>query len=406
MTQNKGQLTAYNQPSLPTSSQNLEAIKSSFGLLQMAMDPAQGGVLIRDVHYGVIPGTGDRAKPTLLKPGADVICSLFHIAPRYEYQVTDLGNGHREYFATCTMSDAGGRFLGQGVGLATTMESKYRYRKGAIVCPRCGKSTVFKSKQDKGGGWYCWAKKSGCGATFRADDPEIIGQQVDEKIEYDNPADYYNTCLKMAAKRAQVAAVLTVTGASAAFSQDLDDLRDNVIEADYETDLPLEADDLAPNPSLGELLTDLADKCGLTDPSEMELMARFVQETAEVKKEAPVRIAAAGLKYFESFRESFQQYFSRMTQRAVPDPGEEAKQPDGQKKVENNSTGESAKTSTRTKTTSEKKESIESVSEECFDLCAKKNVNMDEALNMLYPDTPKADLTLDEWRVFRSSFNK
>ena len=45
-----------------------------------------------------------------------------------------------------------------------------------------------------------------------------------EKLETDNPADHYNTVLKMAKKRALVDAVLTTTAASDIFAQDLEDL--------------------------------------------------------------------------------------------------------------------------------------------------------------------------------------
>jgi hypothetical protein len=45
-----------------------------------------------------------------------------------------------------------------------------------------------------------------------------------EKVEHDNPADYYNTCLKMAKKRAHVDAILTATAASDIFTQDIEDM--------------------------------------------------------------------------------------------------------------------------------------------------------------------------------------
>ena len=102
------------------------------------------------------------------------------------------------------------------------MESKYRYRFAEILCPSCGKATIRKSRADKGGGWYCWAKIGGCGKTFQAGDAEIEGQ---ERGKIDNPdiADLYNTVKKMAAKRAKCAAVITCTGTSDMFTQDIED---------------------------------------------------------------------------------------------------------------------------------------------------------------------------------------
>ena len=44
-----------------------------------------------------------------------------------------------------------------------------------------------------------------------------------QRVEFDNPADYYNTVLKMAKKRAHVDAILTATAASDCFTQDVED---------------------------------------------------------------------------------------------------------------------------------------------------------------------------------------
>jgi hypothetical protein len=298
-------------PAIPTTAQSLESVKASFGLLQMAMDPNQGGVLKRGVHYGIVPGTGD-SRPSLLKPGADVICALFHLTPNYSYDAADLGNGHREYTTICTLNDITGRFLGQGIGSANTMETRYRYRKGGIVCPHCGKMTVFKSKQEFGGGWYCNSKQGGCGAKFKAGDPEIENQEMG-RIEHDNPADYYNTCLKMAAKRAQISAVLTVTGASAAFTQDLKDMRGNVIDVEAEEDEEADEPDSGPLPTAEEMIADLAAKSGLTDQGDIALLDRFIRETAESQKRAVSAVAAGALEHFESFTLAFSSWFKRIT---------------------------------------------------------------------------------------------
>ena len=47
------------------------------------------------IHYGCIPGTD---KPTLLKPGAESLISLFQLAPTPHERITELGNGHPQYF--------------------------------------------------------------------------------------------------------------------------------------------------------------------------------------------------------------------------------------------------------------------------------------------------------------------
>lgn len=177
-------------------------------------------------HYGKIPGCGD--KPTLLKPGAEKLLLFFRMAPRYTIIKSDLGRGHREYEITCDLVQKGNEsFCGSGVGSSSTMEGKYRYRNAEKKCPECGKNSIIKGKKEYGGGWLCWAKKEGCGMKWD-DGDAVIEDQADGKVEHDNPADYYNTVLKMGKKRALVDAVLTATAASDIFTQDIEDLKGNI----------------------------------------------------------------------------------------------------------------------------------------------------------------------------------
>lgn len=178
-------------------------------------------VMTEGEHFGTIPGCGD--KKTLLQPGAQKLTMTFRLAPEYEIQETDLPNGHKEYRVVCTLKSLGsGSFVGQGVGCCSTMESKYRYRGGARKCPHCGKETIIKGKAQYGGGWLCFAKKGGCGAKWPDGAQEIEGQSV-ERVEHENPADFYNTVLKMSKKRAFVDATITATAASDIFTQDIGD---------------------------------------------------------------------------------------------------------------------------------------------------------------------------------------
>jgi ssDNA-binding Zn-finger/Zn-ribbon topoisomerase 1 len=177
-------------------------------------------------HFGKIPGCGD--KPTLLKPGAEAISSTFQLCPKYDINKVELGNGHREYELVCSLYTPDGSFVGQGVGSCSTMEGKYRFRKAGHKCPECGKEeTIIKGKQQYGGGWVCYNKKGGCGAKFPDGDERIENQNIG-KVEHDNPADYYNTVLKMGKKRAFVDAVLTATGASDIFTQDIEDMPETI----------------------------------------------------------------------------------------------------------------------------------------------------------------------------------
>lgn len=173
-----------------------------------------------DNHYAVIPGC---KKLSLLKPGADKLCLTFRLAPSYEIERVDLPDAQREIHITCTLTHIPtGNVMGQGVGSCSGMESKYRWRKAERLCPACGAPAIIKGQKKYGGGWVCWKKKDGCGEKFPDGDESIEGQGTD-RIPNTDPADQYNTVLKMAKKRALVDAVLTATAASDIFSQDIED---------------------------------------------------------------------------------------------------------------------------------------------------------------------------------------
>lgn len=162
-------------------------------------------VMKKGTHYDVIPGTErkdkegkDISKPTLLKPGAEVLCMTFGLAPRLSIQVTgdhpdiayrwkdrkkswfdgargrefkweeEAGEtlGYFEVVATCEIIGPDGRLLASATGSCNNREKKYR--------------TL-------------------------------------------NVYEVRNTVMKMAGKRAFVAATLLATAASDCFSQDLED---------------------------------------------------------------------------------------------------------------------------------------------------------------------------------------
>jgi hypothetical protein len=180
----------------------------------------QASVMQRDHHYGLIPGVN---KPTLLKPGAEVLCLTFQLAP--EFRLEERWDGdHLEVVAHCVLTHApSGTKVGSGIGSCSTKETKYAYRKGERLCPNCSKPTIIKGKAEYGGGWVCFTKKGGCGAKFKDGDQAIEGQSADRVANPDLP-DTYNTVRKMACKRALVAAVLIVTCASELFTQDVEDM--------------------------------------------------------------------------------------------------------------------------------------------------------------------------------------
>ena len=198
-----------------------ERILMQVKLIQTAMQSA----MKEGTHYGIIPGCD---KPSLWKPGAEKLSMMFRIAPSYEVIETDMARGHKDFSVTCSLTHIPtGQFLGQGIGSCSTMESKFRYRKMSRICPECGKEAIIKGQAQYGGGWVCYKKKGGCGCKWD-DGAEVIENQQEGRVEYENPADYYNTCRKMAKKRAQVDATLTATAASDIFTQDMEDIKANL----------------------------------------------------------------------------------------------------------------------------------------------------------------------------------
>jgi hypothetical protein len=186
------------------------------------------GVMQKDVHYGVIPGCGN--KPSLLKPGAEKLCLTFGLVPEFAIQQTDLPGGHREYRVTCRLfTRRDHRFAGEGVGICTTHEKKYRYRwdnTGRAV----PKEYWENRNRDLIGGESYEARKVD------------KGWMIFLKTEHTDPADYYNTAIKIGKKRAHVDATITATAAGDIFTQDIEDLNEAEV-------VPTVVPDLAPRPT-------------------------------------------------------------------------------------------------------------------------------------------------------------
>lgn len=156
--------------------------------------------LVEGRDYGVIPGTGkadDKKRRTLLKPGAERINAAFGVVAKYRIlteeinhdretqwekqksrwengakihyiEASGISRGLYRYVVACDLY-LGDRLVGQGIGSASTMESRY----------------------------------------------------------VDRPRDLENTVLKIAKKRAFVDGCLTTFGLSDEFTQDLEDYDDD-----------------------------------------------------------------------------------------------------------------------------------------------------------------------------------
>jgi hypothetical protein len=184
-------------------------------VISQAMDQAMKDGL----DYGVIPGT---SKPTLLKPGAEKLGVLFELDIQLDNGKVWDGD-HLTVVSRATVFHApSGTRLGYGEGICTTRERKYAKRTANRKCPDCQAEAILQSRNE-GEGFFCWRKRGGCGNKFSLDDERITRQETGE-IENPDLPDTWNTVVKIAEKRARVDAVLAVTGASALFTQDAEDL--------------------------------------------------------------------------------------------------------------------------------------------------------------------------------------
>lgn len=171
--------------------QSAASIRAQVNLIQEVMQ----AVMREGTHYGTIPGT---PKPSLWKPGAEVLCTTFHIAPKY--LVEDLsGPDFVRYRVTCIGThQASSIVMGEGMGECSSMEEKYKWRKTVNA------KEFAAAPEDR--------KRIKFGRDY-----EITQVRAE-------PADQANTILKMACKRAQVAMALNVTAASDIFTQDIEDI--------------------------------------------------------------------------------------------------------------------------------------------------------------------------------------
>lgn len=192
---NEGALDVVREQQYPLTAM---AVVARVRLIQEVM----ANVMKKDVHYGTIPGT---PKPTLYKPGAEQLLVTFRIAPA-EPKVEDLSTSDSIRYRVTRSGIANGVPVAAGVGEASSDEEKYKWRRP--VCDAEFEATPEDRRRMK----------------FKRDGSS------DKQIRT-NPADVANTILKMADKRAFVAMTLLATAASDCFSQDLEDLPEEVREA-------------------------------------------------------------------------------------------------------------------------------------------------------------------------------
>lgn len=175
-----------------------------------------------NVHYGRVPGT---QKPSLWKPGAELLLMTFQIGPRLD--VTDLSTADeiRYRVKVSGFAQQTGEVLAEGIGEASTSEEKYRWR--GVVHEKEWTATPADRRRVK----------------YQRDGKEL--RQVRT-----SPADLANTALLMAVKRGTINMTRVVTACSDIFDQDLEDLPEDLrpMRSDFTTDATAIADQYAPPP--------------------------------------------------------------------------------------------------------------------------------------------------------------
>ncbi len=156
-------------------------------------------VMKPDVHYGVIPGCD---KPSLYKAGSEVLLSTFRIAVSVLTEDLSTADCIRYRIRTVGTHQQSGVVVGEGIGECSTDEAKYKWR-------RCYDKREFAATPE--------SRKRIRYVTAK-------GKEYENMEVRTEPADLANTVLKMAKKRAQIDLTLTSTAASDIFTQDIEDI--------------------------------------------------------------------------------------------------------------------------------------------------------------------------------------
>lgn len=140
---------------------------------------------------------------------------MFGITSEYEFlnRTEDYEKGFFAYTMKCILTKVGQKIT-EGVGQCNTYEGKYHYRwmsEKNLPDGTIKDSLQSRTKQGK------------------------YGEYTEYKVENDDPYTLANTVLKMAKKRAQIDAVLTVASLSEVFTQDIEDLREFLQQEQVET---------------------------------------------------------------------------------------------------------------------------------------------------------------------------
>jgi hypothetical protein len=152
-------------------------------------------------HYYTLPG---QRKPALSKEGALNICSLFKVIaePEPPVEVYHPDGHYSVRYRVHLRSALTGKIVGTGDAGCTTREAKYAYRwvRPSLLPPGADKDALPTRKRKHRNEWV-----------------------TEYRVPNEDIADMYNTVLKMAYKRAIVAATHVLPLVSELFTQDLEE---------------------------------------------------------------------------------------------------------------------------------------------------------------------------------------
>lgn len=165
------------------------------------------------IHYGTIAGS---PKPCLFKAGAEYLLVLFRLCPLYELVDVkkDIENNFISYVTRCSlvyMEDE--KKVATGMGSCNNFEKKYRYKWIKDDKPS-EKDLLQMIAEGTGKFLEVWENN------------KKVKRWHKRVVSNESCFELDNTLLKMSNKRALVAAVLNATGASAIFTQDLEDMEE------------------------------------------------------------------------------------------------------------------------------------------------------------------------------------
>jgi len=210
--------------------------------------------------YGEVGGV---TKPALLKPGAEKILMLMGLSSEYNIldKIEDYDKGVFAYTLKCTLKKNGMKIT-EGVGSCNSKEDKYRWRwVREDDLPLGSDKDTLKNRTDDWG-------------------------HIKYRVQNDDICSQANTILKMAKKRAQVDATLTVASLSEIFTQDVEDMAQFQERENVENMKPDEA---------GNIQVRFGKHKGQTLGQILESDRRYIEWLAKNGKEASMRKACSML---------------------------------------------------------------------------------------------------------------